>query len=82
MSYNPQIPPQSVDDLVMFISEELVRIAQAYNNKIDGQHDILYKSPIRVKPGMVVYADGTSWNPGGGEGLYRYSLSGSWIKIG
>ncbi len=82
MSYNPQIPPQNVEDIVMFLSEELVRIAQAYNNKVDGQYDILYKSPIRVKPGMVVYVDGTSWNPGGGEGLYRYSLAGSWIKVG
>lgn len=82
MSYNPQIPPQNAEDLVLFLSEELVRIAQAYNTKVDGQYDILYNPPQRVRSGMVVYADGTSWNPGSGEGLYRYSLAGSWVKVG
>lgn len=30
--------------------------------------------------GMVVYADGTSWDPGSGEGLYERN-NGSWQKL-
>lgn len=37
--------------------------------------------PPRIFEGMVVYADGTSWNPGSGEGLYRYDGS-SWNFLG
>lgn len=82
MSYNPQIPPTELEDLIVFLNDELVRIAQEYNSKIDGQYEIMYNPPLRVRPGMVVYADGTSWDPSGGEGLYRYSLGGSWVKVG
>jgi hypothetical protein len=30
--------------------------------------------------GMIAYANGTTWNPGGGEGLYVYTSSG-WTKL-
>ena len=30
--------------------------------------------------GMLAYADGTNWNPGGGKGFYRYTGS-AWIHI-
>lgn len=82
MAYNPQVPPQTLDDLIVFVHDELLRIAQSYNNMVDGLYEIMYKPPVRVKPGMVVYADGTSWNPGAGEGLYRRSLSNTWVFIG
>ncbi len=32
----------------------------------------LYAEPKRVYEGMVVYADGTTWNPGSGAGMYQY----------
>lgn len=32
---------------------------------------VLYAEPSRTFAGMIVYADGTSWNPGSGEGFYR-----------
>lgn len=39
-----------------------------------------YQEPGRLMEGMVVNADGTSWNPGGGAGLYQY-LSSAWVKL-
>lgn len=36
--------------------------------------------PTDKVQGMVAYADGTSWNPGSGAGLYLYSGS-SWDKL-
>jgi len=33
------------------------------------------------KRGLLAYANGTDWNPGSGEGLYRYG-AGAWVFIG
>lgn len=39
-------------------------------------------APARPVDGMVAYADGTSWNPGGGgEGCYMY-YAGAWNRLG
>lgn len=43
---------------------------------------VLHVQPVKRKAGDVVYADGVDWNPGSGEGLYRYTLGGSWAFIG
>lgn len=36
--------------------------------------------PPRPRDGMIVYADGTEWNPGAGEGFYGYQ-AGAWVKL-
>lgn len=41
-----------------------------------------YVAPTKPRAGMLVYADGTSWNPGSGEGVYRFSLAAAWVYIG
>ena len=38
-------------------------------------------APVTPYNGMIVYADGTSWNPGSGEGYYGYYNS-TWNKLG
>lgn len=42
--------------------------------------DTLYAAPKRIFEGMVVKADGTTWNPGGGAGVYA-RVSGAWVKL-
>ena len=37
--------------------------------------------PDRLHNGLVVYADGTNWDPGSGRGVYAYE-NGSWLKLG
>lgn len=80
--YTPRIPPQEEAELLPYLDDELVKIAQQINSLIAGEYEVLYKEPAKVKPGLVVYADGTQWNPGSGEGLYRRNLAGSWVFIG
>ena len=80
--YSPRIPPAEYRDLLLFLDEELVKIAQVLNRVESGEYTIHYKEPSRYFPGLVVYADGTLWNPGGGEGLYRRSLTNTWVKVG
>lgn len=80
--YTPRIPPEKPEDLLPFLDDELMRVAAVLNDQITGLHQILYSAPTRVRPGLVVYADGVQWNPGSGEGLYRYNLAGNWVYIG
>ena len=37
-------------------------------------------APSSPVEGMLAYADGTTWNPGGGAGFYGYT-SGAWVKL-
>lgn len=64
------------------VAGELQRIAELAR-KPDVEAVFLAKlnaAPAKYKDGMVVYADGTNWNPGGGEGVYcRYG--GAWNKL-
>ena len=41
----------------------------------------LYAAPGRIFEGMVVKADGTTWNPGSGAGVYLYR-GGAWRLLG
>jgi hypothetical protein len=44
---------------------------------------ILRAEPQRLRAGMVVYADGTDWNPGSGEGIYRRNVANNaWVFLG
>ncbi len=42
-----------------------------------------HNEPDFLVDGLVVIADGTDWDPGSGQGLYRYQESTTaWVKIG
>lgn len=83
MAYNPLVPPQTNDDLLPYLNEEFVRVAQALNDNLEGLYEIRHQMPVRLKPGLVVYFDGVNANPlgTGAEGLYRYGTTG-WVYIG
>lgn len=40
----------------------------------------LNAAPSKKREGMIVFADGTNWNPGTGKGVYAY-YSGAWNKL-
>ena len=82
MSYTPKIPPHVPEDLLPYLDDEFTRVAQVLNRVESGEYQILYAQPSRIFPGLVVYADGTTWNPGSGEGIYRRSLANTWVKVG
>lgn len=42
--------------------------------------DVRYVAPTRPREGDFVFADGTTWDPGSGRGLYQY-VSGAWVKL-
>lgn len=84
MPYEAPNVPANIEQLSAFLQEELVRLA----GELRGtqtlqvlQFVVLHNAPEKPRQGMVVYADGTNWNPGSGEGLYRYDGT-TWNYLG
>lgn len=40
----------------------------------------LYAAPKRIFEGMILKADGTTWNPGSGAGVY-VRVASAWVKL-
>jgi hypothetical protein len=81
--YVPSVPPANVQELARYVQQELERLTDGLESPFT--HQLLEKlsvEPERKPQGkaLIAYADGTSWNPGSGEGLYAY-YAGSWKKL-
>lgn len=60
------------------IIEELRKIQEAMSSPVDGiVLNTLTAEPKKLKEGLAVKADGTTWNPGSGGGTYQYR-GGAW----
>lgn len=69
-------------DAPAWLVNELRKIQQDAQGEVDYLRlRTLYAAPDRIYTGMVVEADGTSWNPGAGAGTYIYR-AGAWVKLG
>jgi hypothetical protein len=78
--YTPRTPQ---GDVGRYLSGELERITNALESGFVLETlEKLNQEPTRKRAGMVVYADGVNWSPGGlGEGIYCY-YAGSWKRLG
>ena len=78
--YTPSLP--AGEDLNTFLLRELAKIAQAMETQ-DEQFNLkmLYAAPKKYRAGTIVYADGTTWNPGSGQGIYCYNGT-TWKFLG
>lgn len=82
MSYTPRNPPANANELSGFLAIELQKIAQEWNQPQSFlMLSTLYAEPTKPRDGMIVKADGTTWNPGGtGAGVYVRVVS-AWVKL-
>ena len=65
-------------DPIEFVPKQGLEQAKEYDEFV-----VLHASPVRVRAGMVVHADGTNWNPGSGAGMYRRNAANSaWVHLG
>lgn len=72
--------PGNVSDAAL--STELEKIAQAMDTADSMLNlDMLYAVPKKFRVGSIVLADGTTWNPGSGVGIYCYYGS-AWHFLG
>lgn len=69
---------QYLDD---YLRLELERIAENFTTQDFVQLVKLNVEPEKPRDGLTVYADGTNWNPGSGEGVYTY-YAAAWRKLG
>lgn len=75
-------PEQKTEDgqaLAFWMEDELERFANDQNENLQAV-DLrpVFVAPLRPRTGMLVYADGTRWDPGRGEGVYSYKSDGTW----
>lgn len=85
MPYNPGKAPVIADkdaqEILKYITRELDRISAALEETETFVHfTVLYVEPKKLSDGILAFADGTSWNPGGGRGLYIYD-AGVWSLV-
>ena len=81
MSYkpNPIMGGTPQVEFNRFLLDELQRISAAFEQVLQNPVTVYKSEPKRVL-NLVVAADGTSWNPGGGAGLYYWS-GAAWTKL-
>ena len=73
--------PNNPEDIPKYLQEAIPALVEAINLVAEIQLDS-HVEPAKPREGMLRYADGSDWNPGGtGVGLYRYT-AGGWVLIG
>lgn len=63
-----------------WVRTEFERLAKELNETIALDLRPVHREPVRPREGMIAYADGTDWNPGGGKGSYEYR-GAAWFKL-
>ena len=79
--YNPNPVPDNTEDLPRYIFDELLRLQGALEENPVTYIEVKNAAPSRIKQGDIVYADGSNFNPGSGEGIYFRNAAGSWVKL-
>ena len=83
--WSPNPAPVNPEDLPDYLFNELNRLGDILFNI-----DTFRLEPTNVDPsdndgkprdGDIRYADGTNWNPTGGEGIYFFNAAGAWVKL-
>lgn len=82
--FEPQVPQvKTLEDLTRYIHNELQELARSFGGVETVILPELHVEPAKRVNGHLAYADGTSWNPGAGRGIYRYdSFTASWHFLG
>lgn len=76
------MPDYSSD--IRSLNDRLANIENALSNiKFDlFQIEEIFSAPAKPRGGLVVFADGTLWDPGSGRGLYVYNdNTGAYVQI-
>jgi len=74
MAYEPGNVPDDPAALPGFLREELAKLQRNdYAPQNVFRLNPLAAPPTKPRKGDHYYADGTNWNPGSGEGTYRFN---------
>lgn len=81
--YTPTIVPSDLNDplkLQAWLDREFKNIANSMDRAVTVTLDPQFVLPSKLEEGVIYYADGTSWNPGSGEGYYGY-VNGAFVFL-
>ena len=82
MAYVPKPAPMDAAQLSAWLQQELQAISQAWQQTQPFLLlDTLYAQPAKPREGMVIKADGVTFNPGSGPGVYC-RRGGAWTFLG
>ena len=83
VTYNEPGPlPLDEKDLGVYIVTELKRLGNTILNQTHLRAERIHVEPKRPRGGDIVYADGTNWNPGSGEGIYFFDeTTSAWVQL-
>jgi hypothetical protein len=77
----PQSAPKELKDYGQQLHAAVRKASESANDFLSLK--VLHAEPTRIVAGMVVYADGSDWNAGSGEGIYRRNAANSaWVFVG
>lgn len=79
--YTPKPPPEfplELQGLVRWMEEELQALSRDAQETQTLELRPSAAEPQNPREGMIVYADGTNWDPGDGAGSYQY-VGGVWV---
>ena len=85
MAYEPRVLPQGngpAGELAAFVQDELRRIAETFQGGLDHLplSKVWHEEPPKPRDTMIIYVDGTDFNPGAGLGFYGRE-NGAWVKL-
>lgn len=78
-AYTPNDPPDDQTQLKRYLQDEFARISQAVQSLALGHLEVSTVAPSKPRRGDYRYADGTMWNPGSGEGMYRFGTTWNFL---
>lgn len=80
--YTPSNVPPDAGLIPAFLRAELAKISQAMETSDEVFNlKTLYAAPNKYREGTIAKADGTTWNPGSGAGVYVYR-GAAWHLLG
>ena len=68
------------EEFQAWVRNELERLSLDLNETIALDLRPVYRAPDKPREGMIISADGTSFNPGAGAGAYERK-GGAWVKL-
>ena len=77
----PRVNAQDVNTLQDYLEMEFISISRSLLDFREVDLRPSARVPVKPRTGMIVYADGTNWNPGSGAGVYVY-VAGVWTLLG
>lgn len=81
--YAPSPVPSEASELPGWLLQELHALSTILQQMQTQQVDECAVAPSKPRTGMIVLANGTTWNPGSGRGYYGYdATTAAWRFLG